>query len=99
MAKKVSKEQYDTLKVLLENGHIKTFNQIFDATGIKRTNLAADMGLHYQTFVYRLKYPASFTYRESYIIANLVGVDKNTISALINAQSDSNKKPVTKAKG
>lgn len=86
MAQQVSKEQYEALKVLIQSGHIKAFNQIF-STGIKRTNFARDVGMNYQTLVYRLKSPGSFTFREAFVIANLIGVEKETISNLIIAQS------------
>ena len=92
MARQVTKEQYAGIKALIESGLIKTFNQIFDTTGIKRTNFAKDMGMNYQTFTYRLSHPASFTFRESFIIANLIGIEKQEVSKLIIAQSDSHAK-------
>jgi len=90
MNRKVSKEQYETIKVLIETGNIKTFNQIFTVTGIKRTNFADDIGMNYQTFMYRLKHPGSFSYKESFIIAYLIGISKEAVSRLIIAQSEDN---------
>lgn len=90
MPKKVTREQYEALRVLIESGHIKTFNQVFDT--VKRTNFAEDLGMNYQTFMYRLQHPASFSYRESFAIANLIGVEKQVISRLIIAQYEARSK-------
>jgi hypothetical protein len=76
-----SKELYATIKVLIEAGHIKTFNAVFNT--VKRTNFAKDMGMNYQTLLYRIKHLGSFTVAEINAAAHLIGVDKRVIFNLI----------------
>lgn len=90
MAPKTKNPQYETVKVLIEAGHIKRFDQIFQT--IKRTNMAVDLGMNYQTFIYRLKRPLAFSLEEVFAIAHLIGVDRRVIVELIITQLDNKKK-------
>ena len=81
---------YETVKVLIEAGHIKRFNQIFDT--VRRTNMASDLGMNYQTFVYRLNRPVAFSLEQIFAIARLIGVDGRVIFELIVTQLETRKK-------
>ncbi|SHL96334.1 hypothetical protein [Chitinophaga sp. CF418] len=81
---------YETIKILIEAGHIKQFDQIFDT--VSRTNMAKDLGMNYQTFIYRLKRPVAFTLEQLIAIANLIGVERLVIIELVLKQVDAKKK-------
>ncbi|MCF6406217.1 hypothetical protein L3C95_25200 [Chitinophaga filiformis] len=81
---------YGTIKILIEKDHIKQFDQIFDI--ISRTNMAKDLGMNYQTFIYRLNRPVAFTLEQLFAIANLIGVDRRVIIELVLKQLEAKKK-------
>jgi hypothetical protein len=81
---------YETIKVLVEAGHIKQFDQIFDT--VSRTNMAKDLGMNYQTFIYRLNRPIAFTLEQLIAIANLIGIERRVIIDLVIKQVDAKKK-------
>jgi hypothetical protein len=82
--------EYETIKVLIEHQHIKRFDQIFET--VSRTNMAKDLGMNYQTFIYRLKRPVAFTLEQLIAIANLIGVDRIVVIELVLKQVDARKK-------
>jgi len=84
------KTGYETIKVLIEAGHIKQFEQIFDT--VSRTNMAKDLGMNYQTFIYRLNRPVAFTLEQLFAIAKLIGVERRIIIDLVINQVDSKKR-------
>ncbi|PSL31725.1 hypothetical protein [Chitinophaga ginsengisoli] len=84
------KSGYETIKILIEGDHIKQFDQIFDT--VSRTNMAKDLGMNYQTFVYRLNRPIAFTLEQLIAIANLIGVERRVIVDLVIKQVDAKKK-------
>lgn len=84
------KTGYETIKVLIEAGHIKQFGQIFDT--VSRTNMAKDLGMNYQTFIYRLNRPVAFTLDQLFAIAKLIGVERRVVVDLVISQVDAKKK-------
>lgn len=84
------RKEYETIRVLIEADHIKQFEQIFDT--VSRTNMAKDLGMNYQTFIYRLKRPVAFTLDQLFAIANLIGVERRILIDLVIRQVDAKKK-------
>ncbi|WP_261511545.1 hypothetical protein [Chryseobacterium paludis] len=76
-----NKEVYATVKVLIDAGHATTFSSIFPT--VKKTNFAKDMGMNYQTLLYRIKHLGSFTVEEINAAAYLIGVDKRVIFGML----------------
>lgn len=85
-----SNNAYKSTKVLIEAGHITQFNQIFDT--VRRTNLATDLGMNYQTLVYRINRPVAFSLEELFAIARLIDVEPLVIIQLVLAQIANKKK-------
>jgi len=85
-----NKTKYEIIRILIKEGHITRFEQIFDS--ISRSNLAKDLGMNYQTLTYRLKRPVSFTFEETFAIARLIGIEKLTMAQLIINQAENKTK-------
>lgn len=82
----ITLEQWTNLRNLIENDHIRRFNEIFGI--VSGTAFASEIGMHYETLRVRKQSPKSFSYRETARIASKVGVSKDMISKLVNNQID-----------
>jgi hypothetical protein len=79
--------RYTVVRILIENGHIKTFKQIFDYIPI--SVVAIDYGSNYVRFKRSISRPNSFKLRDINILASLFEVDFMKMIELILNQHKS----------
>lgn len=83
-------ERYGRLKILIEEGHIKEFNEVF--IDLTMTVVAADVGIKYQRLLYLLENLPSIKVDDIESIARLLKVDKRAIFNLIANERENLKK-------
>lgn len=86
MAKQTKHPAYQTVRVLIEAGHITTFEQIFEH--LPKTVAARDLGANYRSFALRVKRPLMLRNAEQFALAHRIGIDRLRIVALVLAQLD-----------
>lgn len=80
----------DLTRELIEEGKIKTFEDIF--MYVPKTYLADKMGMNYKRFVRLTLNSEKMKYRETYSLARVLKVDPRRISELIHNGIDYQKK-------
>lgn len=65
--------RYGSIKVLIENGHIKTVKDIF--IHIPKTTVYKDLGINFNRFDRAIRDPSIFRMQELITLAELFGVD------------------------
>ncbi|HVU58524.1 MAG TPA: hypothetical protein VHD83_25860 [Puia sp.] len=78
--------RYKTAKILITSGHIKAFREIFDLEVIPKSVVARDLGLNNVRFTQLMFNVEKFTYKDTFLIAALIGIDEQTITSLIIEQ-------------
>lgn len=86
-------ERFNTVKILIETGHVTEFTQIFKH--IAKTAVAGYMGIHLNRFNKILADPGFLTVREIYILASFIEIPAIVLFGLIDKQHG-NAKPVKK---
>jgi len=81
--------RYDALKVLIDTGHIKHFNEIFNV--IPKSLLRQDLKINNTRITRLIDHPEQLTLDESVTIANLIGIDVEKIIRLVLDQFMFNK--------
>ncbi|QEC44819.1 hypothetical protein [Pseudobacter ginsenosidimutans] len=74
-------DAYKTLKRLLESGSIEDMDEIVSIVG--KTKLKTTVGIHYDTFLKRVKKPEDFAIKHIKRLADLIGVDPRIVTNLI----------------
>jgi hypothetical protein len=69
--------RYNTVKLLIEAGHITEFSQIFDH--IPRSVVANDLGTNYNRLARLIMHTEHFTLEELVTLSNFFDVDSKTI--------------------
>lgn len=87
---KAKHKGYDTVKVLIEAGHVKTFDQIFET--LPKTVVADDLGFNNRSFSNKIQKPGMLRNEEQFAIAQRIGIDRLKIVELVIAQLDKGKK-------
>jgi preprotein translocase subunit Sec61beta len=78
-------------KELIEEGKIKTFEDIF--IYVTMTSMSSKLGMNYKRFRRLVANPGQLKYSETYSIAKVLQVDPKLISGLIHQELDIYKKP------
>lgn len=86
--------KYFVVKRLIEGGDITVFYQIFD--NIAPTKVAKDLGMHFNTLKRLIKADENWKLKELYRLAGMIGIDEDTIIALILKQRAEKKSKRTK---
>lgn len=83
--------RYKVVKVLIESGEIKTFQQIFDF--IPKRVVYSDLGLNYARFQRLFIHPDLFTMRELITLAGLIDTDPKSLIYMAMPKKPPGKKP------
>jgi predicted phosphatase len=81
---------YEALKILIDAGNITEFRQIF--RHVNRTKVAEDLGIHYRLFKTMVEKVDEFALKHLFTLADLIGVDDQTVLQLVYAQHEADKK-------
>jgi hypothetical protein len=74
-------KRYETVKILIENGHVMTIVKLFDTIPI--SVVAKDFGTNYLRFSNLVNNPEELKIKEIYTIAKLFEVDEMKVISLI----------------
>ncbi|WEK34159.1 MAG: hypothetical protein P0Y53_16850 [Candidatus Pseudobacter hemicellulosilyticus] len=80
---KVKDKRYQTVKMYIDAGAIKSFQDIFDI--LPKSILSRDLRLNYSRLVKRVHNPNLFTLREIRQMAELIEVDGLVVYRLIDS--------------
>lgn len=89
--------RYKVVKVLIESGEIKSFDQIFEF--IAKRVVYDDLGVNYAKFQRIFLNPALLTLRELMILADLIECDPHKLFDLAISKRAAAKKAAKKPKG
>jgi hypothetical protein len=79
--------RYQTVKILIEGGHITTFRDIF--LHIPKSIVAIDFGSNYHRFSRKLQAPSGFKLKDIYLLAHLFEIDKEVMLKLVMSEINS----------
>jgi hypothetical protein len=82
--------RYNTVKILIEGGHVKTFAEIFQH--IPPSVVSNDFGSNYTRFVKLIDNPSDFKLRELYTLASQFEVDSKVMVDLAYNQQKKGKR-------
>jgi hypothetical protein len=82
--------RYKTVKILIDNGHVKTLLDLFDA--IPRSIVANDFGTNFPRFHRLINNVEHLRLKEIYTLANLFDVDEEKVLRLAHNQYMNKKK-------
>jgi len=88
--------RYNTVKIMIEGGHVTEFRQIFDKEYIPKTTVATDMGTNYKRLVRLIDDVTQFKVGDIVTVAGFFDVDTRVLFNLIANQIGSDKKPKKK---
>lgn len=78
--------RYKTAKILITDGHITALRELFDQQVIPKSVIAHDLGINNVRFTELIFHVDRFTYKDSFQMAKLIGINEHTIAALIAEQ-------------
>src|SRR4051812_32978304 len=84
--------RYNTVKIMIEGGHVTDFRQIFDKGYIPRTTVATDMGTNYKRLVRLIDDVTQFKVSNIVMLAGFFKVDTHILFNLIANQIGNDKK-------
>lgn len=87
-------KRYNTVKILIEGGHIPMFRNIFEH--IAKTQVAADMGIHFNRFNKIIENADLLTGKEIFIFSGFIGIDAKVLFELIYNQHNASQKTTRK---
>lgn len=73
--------RYATVRHLIETGYVTMFAQIFET--IPKSVIAKDVGMNNTRFTWLMGDPAEFTLEELFRIAELLGIEREAMVALV----------------
>lgn len=77
-------KRYKTVKILIDNNHVKTLVEIFDT--IPRSVVAQDFGTNFTRFDRLINNPELFRLKELYVLAQLFDVEEVKMVQLAHGQ-------------
>ncbi len=83
-------KRYNTVKILIEGGHVPMFRDIFEH--IAKTQVAADMGIHFNKMNRIIDNADLLTCKEIFILSGLIGIDAKTLFELVYNQHNASRK-------
>jgi hypothetical protein len=73
--------RYKTLKIMVETGNIKAFEEMFNV--VPKTVVAADLGINYGRFLDKLNNLQDFSLKELFKLADFIEVDNKAVVNIV----------------
>lgn len=73
--------QYNIVRILIEQGHIQSFNSIFEY--VPKTTVAKDLNIHHKTMTHRINNLDEFEIRDIIILAEWIGIDFQILAKMV----------------
>ena len=77
-------KRYKTVKLLIEDGHITQFNQIFEY--VPKSKVASDLGTNYNRLTRLISHVDQFVLRDLFMLSKFIEIDGKKIFDLVYTQ-------------